>query len=112
MHEPVIVHTTGDRRLEAVATTEHPASSHGLPIVLLDGEPLGPGDLLAGPGRKIEAIRAVEAADPAVRTALLRAGFVVREPVEVQTIRVRVVTEPVERTERHRGEAARGEDEP
>lgn len=32
--------------VEVVVTDEHPASSFGLPVVLLDGEPVGPGELL------------------------------------------------------------------
>ena len=27
---------------EAAITTRHPASSHGMPILLIDGEPVGP----------------------------------------------------------------------
>lgn len=35
-----------------VLTTEHSASSYGVPVLLIDGEPYGPGDLTPyGPAR-------------------------------------------------------------
>ncbi len=36
------------RRRRAYLTTDHAASSYGVPVLLLDGEPLGPGDLAPG----------------------------------------------------------------
>src|SRR5512138_2992384 len=32
---------------DATLTTDHPASSHGLPVVLLDGQPVGPTEIEA-----------------------------------------------------------------
>ena len=48
---------------EARLTTDHAASSYGQPVLVLDGDAFGPGDLLENPdGWLVTALAAVEAA--------------------------------------------------
>lgn len=84
MTAPVILTTTNGRHLEAVATTEHAMASHGQAVVLLEGEPVGPGDLLpireAGELVGVEAVAFVTVPHAAEETleALEAAGYPVR----------------------------------
>ena len=67
----VIIHC-GEEMKPGVLTTEHAASSYGLPILLLDGKPHGPGDL---PG----AVLTIPDASPEVIRAARRAGWRIKE---------------------------------
>ncbi len=53
MTKNIEVHWQG-RCIPALLTTEHAASSYGLPVVVIDSEAFGPGDLLLRfPGCKV-----------------------------------------------------------
>lgn len=72
--------------LDAELTTEHPASSYGLPVLMIDGEPYGPADLavrykpgIAVPHDRDETGRII--VSPEVREIALaarRAGYDIR----------------------------------
>lgn len=60
----------GIRVVRVTLTTEHPASSYGLPVAVADGEPYGPGDVWGWLELDVEDEHAVGAAR--------RAGYDVR----------------------------------
>ncbi len=79
----VIVHMTSGRRIEAIATTDHPVATAGHAVVLLDGEPIGPGDMVPvfddGELVGVESIREVEVGDLGIASALRAAGYSLRQ---------------------------------
>jgi hypothetical protein len=77
MRAIVQIYTVAGGRMEAVDSTEHPASSHGLPVLLVGGEPVGPADLLGSVGG-VDVLAAVVIPDDApaeLAVALQRAGY-------------------------------------
>jgi hypothetical protein len=40
--------TTEDKAMNVTLTTDHPASSHNLPVALIDGQAYGPDDMVDG----------------------------------------------------------------
>ena len=47
MQLPVDIHWQGNHR-SGLLTTEHPSSSHGIPVLVFDGRPYDAGDLPSG----------------------------------------------------------------
>lgn len=45
MNEKIQILPNADAAFYAVLTTEHSSSSHGLPVVVIDGQAYGPADL-------------------------------------------------------------------
>ena len=48
MNTTVLLVSPVDRKQQAKLTNEHSSSSYGLPVLVVNGEALGPGELLPG----------------------------------------------------------------
>lgn len=69
------------RDVKGILTTDHATSSHGLPVLLIDGQPYGPGDLPDTAEMWFSGDTPITVADQmAAYDAARRAGYDIEDP--------------------------------